>query len=48
MSSLERIDEDAEKDEAGRFVEMFSQLRRLLETKNEVLTGWGKQTFAVR
>jgi hypothetical protein len=48
MSSLERIHEDAQKDEAGRFVEMLSQLRGLLETKNEVLTGWAKQAFALR
>jgi prephenate dehydrogenase len=46
MSALERIHEDAEKKDASRFVEILSQLRALLETREELFTGWAKQSFA--
>jgi 4-amino-4-deoxyprephenate dehydrogenase len=48
IGALQRLEEDAGKDEPGRFVEMFSQLRTLFETRDELFKGWAKQAFALR
>ena len=47
VSALERLEQDVERDDARRFVEMFSRLGALFETRDELFKGWAKSAFAL-